>query len=182
MTRIASRGIRVLIGLLASLGACAFAQDPVCDEIAQVVAAVPDGFESIKGPVILKESSDYDGRDECCYAKRNLPGANFCTVKPSRFWESGATYACHWTFDSSNASKVNGIFNAFATSLKTCLSKDTWQDESTGPDLSYRAALHGGRHLSTITLYSQSARRAAGRASIVFSFETKPMSARRLKI
>ena len=180
MTRTFTWGRQVSAGSLAIFAACAFAQDPFCAEINQLIAAVPANFESLIGEEIVADPTDRDGRDECCYAKRNLPGANVCTVKASRFWEPGATYSCHWTFDARDASKVTGFFNAFAASLKICLSRDTWQDESSGSEPSYRAALHGSRHLSKVTLYTRPAR--AARASITFSFETRPINAKRLRI
>lgn len=152
------------------------AQSEVCTEIKALVDAASTGLKGLEGPVILRDPNDPEGIDECCYASKNLPGAAFCTLKPSRFWGSTSVYSCNWSFLSSQ--EASTFAKPFRDAVKACLPADVWSNESEGDRLQFRASLQGGRSIGKVQLYESYSSR---RSSIVFSFEVMPMNAPRLR-
>src|SRR5688572_1663595 len=131
--------------LLTGFSTLCVAQSEVCTELKALTDAAPSGLQNLMGKVIPADAHDAEGEEGCCYATRNLPSANFCTLKPSQFWERANVYTCQWLFMS--AQEASRFAKPFQDSVKTCLPTDVWADESDSSGAQYRASLNGGRHL-----------------------------------
>lgn len=158
------------------ISANAAVANEVCAELDRLVTNSRTQLADLKGGIIPKDQEDEEGEDDCCYAKRNLPGAKFCTIKPTRFYDRGVVYTCFWNFESRK--DLTSAVRPLIAAIKACLNEQVWQDESEGERTQFRAIVDDQQTLAKIVVeYSQNKR-----PGFTFEFEALPAGARRRKL